>query len=156
MHVGGAAHEGESHHIDALRDAEAQVGDILLGERGQADGDTGEVDAFVIANVAAADDFGTHLRSAETDHAQLDEAIGEEDAVAGLDVGGEVGVSGGGAPAIAGDRLGGDDKGGARFERAAAAGESAEADFGSLQIEEDAGGAAEFGGHLAMRAACSA
>jgi hypothetical protein len=31
VYIGGGAHEGECHHVDALRHAEAQVGEILLG-----------------------------------------------------------------------------------------------------------------------------
>jgi hypothetical protein len=100
----------------------------------------------VIANWAAADYFRTHFRVADVDDAQLDGSIGQQYAVARFYVGGEVGVSGGGAAAIAQKEFRCDREGGPDVEHAAAARKAAETDFGPLQIEHDANRTAQFRG----------
>src|ERR1035441_2951718 len=120
-----------------------------VSERRRAYGHARQIDALVIANRPAGDHFRAHRWAADGDHAQFDGAIGQQHPVAGFYVGGEIEVSGGGAPAIAQERLGGDGEDAACFERAAAARKSAEADLGRLQVEENAGGAAQFRGDLA-------
>src|ERR1700751_3486535 len=66
-------------------------------------------------------------------------AIREEDAVAGLDVFSEAGISGGSALGGTEHLLGGDSEFRALSQRAAAVFETAEADLGTLQVEENTG-----------------
>ena len=55
--VVGGADEGDGDGVDALADGEDEVFLVLLGERGDLDGDAGEVDALLFAEHAAVDDL---------------------------------------------------------------------------------------------------
>jgi|HubBroStandDraft_5_1064220.scaffolds.fasta_scaffold355599_2 hypothetical protein len=79
----------------------AQIVKILLRQRRQAHGHTGKIDTLMIPDRPAGNYFCAHRGTRHFDYAKLDRAIGQQDAVAGLDVRGEVGISGGGALAIA-------------------------------------------------------
>jgi hypothetical protein len=87
--VGGGADEGDGYGVDALADGEDEVFLVLFGERRDVDGDAGEVDAFVFAEGAAVDDDAGDVAAFDGLDAELDEAVGEEDAGAGFEVLGE-------------------------------------------------------------------
>ncbi len=56
LDVGRAAHEGERDQVGADAQAPAQVVLVLLAQRGNADGDAGQVDALVVRDRAGDDD----------------------------------------------------------------------------------------------------
>ena len=92
--VGGGADEGDGDDVDALADGEDEVFFVFFGERGDVDGDAGEVDALVFAEHAAVDDLAGDVAAFDGFDAEFDEAVGEEDAGAGFEVLGE-GLEGG-------------------------------------------------------------
>ena len=107
-------------------------------ERGNADGDAGQIDAFVFAELAAVDDFADDVAAVDLVDAQLDEAVGEQNARALLNVFSE-GLEGGadergGALDFArgdGDLFAGDEHDRLVID------ELGGADLGTLQIAED-------------------
>ncbi len=151
--VVGGADEGDGDGVDALSDGEDQILLVFLGERGDLDGDAGEIDALVLAEHAAVDDDAGDVGAFDLLDAEFDEAVGEEDAGAGLEVFGE-GLEGG------------TDEGGGAFDLARGDGEAlagdeldglvvlelAGADLWPLQVGEDADGLALFLGDLADHA----
>ena len=66
-----------------------------------------------------------------------------------MDVESQMLVGGGGEIRRAGDRVNGDGKARAFFQKGLATGEGSEADFGALQVEQNAGMHIQFGGGLA-------
>ena len=113
----------------------------------------------MIADRPAGDHFRAHRGAIGLKRAQFDGAIGQQDAVAGFDVARR---SSRRWWRRVGNRqylLGRDGELRARFQRAAAARETAQPDLGALQIEQDGGGAADIADAwrmAAIRAACSA
>ena len=139
--VRGAADEGEGDHVGAVSEGPAQVVLVLLGEGGDADGDSGEVESLVVGDGSAEDDAGVDVGAGGFGAFQHDAAVVDEDAVAGSDVSGESFVGGGDAFGVSGDVFGGDGELVAVGEFDGAVGEGAEADFGSLEVGEDSDGA---------------
>src|SRR6266567_1541810 len=141
--VVGGADEGYGYGVDALSDGEDEVFLVLLGERGDLDGDAGKVDALVLAEHSAVDDDEGDVGALDLLDVQLDEAVGEQDAGAGLEVLGE-GLEGGaneGGGAFDllrgdGEALAGDEQDGPVALKLAGA------DLGPLEIGEDADGLA--------------
>ncbi len=120
-----------------LSDGEDEVFFVLFGERGDVDGDAGQVDSLVFTEHSAVDDLADDVETFDGLDAEFDEAVGEQDAGAGLEVFSE--------------RLeGGTDKSGVAFNLARSDGEElagdeldglvafqlAGADLGALQIGE--------------------
>ena len=68
---------------------EAQVLDVLLRQRGHADGDAGQVDALVVADRPADDDLGVHVGAVDLGDPQPDLAVVDQDRVARADVAGQ-------------------------------------------------------------------
>ena len=62
---------------------------VLFGERGHPDRDAGEVDALVFAEHAAVDDLAYDVVAVDRRDAQFDEAVGEQDAGARLEIFGQ-------------------------------------------------------------------
>ena len=83
------------------------------------------------------------------EHTQLDRAIGEQHAIAGFYVPGEFRVAGGGALAVASHGLHRDDEFGAGLELTAARPEFSQANFRTLQIQQNGGKCAGFPGQRA-------
>ena len=141
--VVGGADEGDGDGVDALTDSEDEVFFVLFSQRRDLDGDAGQVDALVLAEHAAVDDLADDVDAFDGFDAQLDEAVGEENAGAGFEVLGE-GLEGGadergGAFDLArgdGETLAGDELDGLMVL------ELAGADLGALQVGEDADGLA--------------
>ena len=65
---------------------ELQVVLVLLGQRRHLDGDTGKVDALLLAEHSAVDDLCYHVRALQLQHAQLNQPVGEQNLVARLQV----------------------------------------------------------------------
>ena len=141
------ANEGDGDGVDALADGEYEVLLVLVGERGDFDGDAGEVDALVLAERAAVDNLADYVLAFDHVDAQLDEAVGEEDAGTMLQVfceGLEDGADHGGG---AFDLTRGDDKALACDELdGLVVLELAGANLGALEVGEDADGLALFAG----------
>ena len=83
------------------------------------------------------------------EHTQLDRAIGEQHAIAGFHIPGEIRVARGGAFAVTRDRLHRNREFGAGLEFTAARFELAQADFRTLQIQQNGGKCAGFPGQRA-------
>ena len=118
--VVGGADEGDGDGVAALGDGELEIDLVFFGERGDVDGDAGEVDALLFAEQAAVDDFADDVFALDLDDVQLDESVGEQDAGAGLEVfskrgedgadalGGALDVVRGDGDVATGDELNGD------------------------------------------------
>ena len=72
-----------------LLQREFEVALVFFGERWDADGDAGQVDALVFAEHAAVDDFADDVVVVDFADAEFDEAIGEQQAGAVFEVLGE-------------------------------------------------------------------
>ncbi len=150
LDVAAAADEGEGDDVGAGAQGPAEVLDVLVGEGGDGDGDAGEVESLVVGDHAAFDDGGADAGSVDGGDFEGDPAVVDEDAFAGGDVGGEAGVGGAAAVAVAlGRGFDGDGEVVAAFKEYRAFGEAAEADLRSLKVGEDADAAAGLVGGLA-------
>ena len=143
--VVGGADEGDGEGVDVFAYGEDEVFFVFFGERGDVDGDAGEVDALVFAEHAAVDDLADDVFAVDAVDDQLDEAVGEEDAGAVFEIFGEGGEGGadhgGGAFDLVrgdGEAVAGDEEDGLVVL------ELAGADLGALQVGEDADGLALF------------
>src|SRR4029077_7745420 len=81
-------------HVDAERETEMEVLDVLRGDRGGGQRHPGRVDPFVLADLAAFDDRRLNLIAVAAVDAQLDDAVGEQQAIAGTRVLGQPGEGG--------------------------------------------------------------
>ena len=135
--VVGVAHERERDEVGAELEAPAQVGLVLLGERGNVDRDAGQVDALVVRDRAGDDDLGRDPDAVGLEDLDLDLAVVDQQEVAGLDVLRQA------LEGRADDLLGADDVFGRDLEDVAdlelvrAVRELAEADLRALQVDED-------------------
>lgn len=106
--VAAAADEGEGDDVGAGAQGPAEVFDVLVGEGGDGDGDSGEVESLVVGDHAAFDDGGVDVGAFDGGDLEGDAAVVDEDAFAGGDVGGEAGVGGAAGVAVALVVFGGD------------------------------------------------
>src|SRR5881397_1430258 len=81
-----AAHEGEGDVVDAHRKPEGEIGAVLGGHRRRAQTDAREVDPLVIGDLTARDDLAAKPVLPLPDHAKLDQSVRDQDAVAHRDV----------------------------------------------------------------------
>ena len=142
LHVLGAAHERQGDQVGADAQTPAEVGLVLLGQRGNGDRDAGKVDALVVGDGAGDDDLGRDHDAVGLDDLDLDLAVVDQEVVARLDVVREALERRRDDLLGAGDVLGGDLEDVADREIVGAVGELAEADLGSLQVDEHGDGAA--------------
>ena len=84
--VRGVAHERQRDVVGAELEAPAQVGFVLLRQRGHVDGDAGEVDALVVRDRAGDDALGLHLDAVGLEDLDLDLAVVDQQEVAGRHV----------------------------------------------------------------------
>ncbi len=140
------ANERECEKIHTFSDAEMGVGDVLLGKRRRADVDTGQVDAFAIADLASGDHFAASFDAIRIEDLQLHRTVGDEDGIAGLYVAREIGICGRRDFSVPFHLLGGDGENSFLCQETGAVLKCAEPDFGALQIEHDAGVHFEFSG----------
>ena len=79
-------HEADCDHVDAERQAEAQIVGVLRRDGRHRQRHAGRRDAFVLADGAAFDDDGVNLLAVGADDPELDEPVGEEQSIAGTDI----------------------------------------------------------------------
>ena len=105
--VGGRAHERERDVVDAERERELEVGEVLLRHRGDGDGHARDVDALVGADRAADHDQRPEALAVGVLDGQAHEPVVDQDLVPGLEHLGEDGGHhrqvAGSARALAGD-----------------------------------------------------
>jgi hypothetical protein len=82
----GSAHKRDGNGVHAVLEREFQVIGVLFRQRGNAYRNAGQVDALVLAQQAAVDDLADHVSLVHFGNAQLDQAVGEQNARALLDV----------------------------------------------------------------------
>ena len=80
------AHEGDGDGVHAVLQRELKILGVLFRQRGHAHRNAGQVDALVFAQHAAVDDLADHVVALHLVDAQLDQAVGEQNARALLDV----------------------------------------------------------------------
>ena len=80
------ADEGHRDDVHADRQGPAQVRLVLVGERGRADVDPGQVDALVVGDLPADDDPQAHPVAGDAGDIELDVAVVDQDAVTRPDV----------------------------------------------------------------------
>lgn len=137
--VAGRAHEGERHHVDVVLQRPAQVGGVLLGECRDADRNTGQVDALVVADASADDDLGDHVVLGHLKGLEFDRPIVDQDLVARLHVMGQRVQRRSGTLFGAFDALIGRDREAVTGrEHLFAIDKGLQADLGALQVGEDA------------------
>ena len=114
-----------------------QIRQVLFGERGNAHLHARQIDALVVADRASVQHFRRDRDAVAFKSAQFDGPIRQQDAVSGLHVAGEIQVTGGGALRGTDQRLRGDREPGAGGQRATSVFETAQADFGTLQVQQN-------------------
>ena len=136
--------EGQANVVGAVLTGELQIGAILLGQRGNREHDVGDVDALVVGQGAADHDLGLQGVGVLAGHAQAQLAVVQQQCRAdrrGFDDFGmrqidPLGVAGGGvqvqAQALAG------------LQVYSSASETADSEFRTLNVAQDADGAVEF------------
>jgi hypothetical protein len=147
--VGAAADEGEGNHVRPDAQCPAQVCDVFVGERGDADGDTGEIESLMVGDQAAFDDHAVDTGSFDIGHLQRHSAVVDQDPFAAADIGGKTLVRGTAHGAVALDVVRGDHERVTAFKEDGALREGVEADLGALQVDEDADAASGLVGGLA-------
>ena len=147
QHVGRGAHEAHADVIDAAFQCESQVHQVFLGQRGDAQFHAGKIDALVLAQFAAVHHMANDALPGGGKHAQLDQAVRQQDSIALVHFGRQPLVGGGDAFAIP-RRIGdGDGELGVRSQgHVAPTLEWAGAYLWSLQVGEDADGLLLFPG----------
>ena len=140
-HARAVANERRSHEIDALLDAEEQIGAILVGHRGKRHRDARHVDGLALAEHAAVAHAADDVVALDALDHEPDEAVVDEDGHTGLHAGEQ--LSGGlrDAVRIAFDLIGRQGDGGALLERyRSTVRKAARADLGPLRVEHDGAG----------------
>src|SRR5262249_11112446 len=136
--IGGGLYEADGDHVDAERQAEAQVVGVLRRDARDRQRHAGRRDALVLANRAAFDDDRVNVPAVDAADAQLDAAVVEQQPIAWTDAVRETRERRGQPARLAGrvvdrdrERLAGlDDDGLAAFD-------GADADFRSAEILQD-------------------
>src|SRR5206468_12206420 len=82
--IAGTPDEAQSNRIDALFQTNENVLAVFFRQRIQMNVRSGQVDAFVRAQLAANDDPAVNIRWHDFLNAQFDVAVGEQDGIAGL------------------------------------------------------------------------
>ena len=118
--VGGALHEAERDHVDAERQPEVQILDVLRRNRRRRQRDTRRVDPFVLADLAALDDGRLDPGAVGAVDTQLDAAVREQQPIAGPDRARESRERRGDVPGPAGEVAGLDRQAFARLHRESA------------------------------------
>ncbi len=150
LDVAPAADEGERDEVGSGAQRPPQVGDVLVAECGDGDGDAGEVEALVVGDEAAFDDEAPYAGSVDGEDFEGDSAVVDEDAFAAADVAGESAVGGSAGVLVPYDAfIGGDGELVAAFEEYGPVGEGVEADLRALKVGEDADAAAGLVGGFA-------
>ncbi|CAM5280500.1 hypothetical protein SALBM311S_06672 [Streptomyces alboniger] len=140
--VRGVPDEGQGDQVAAHAQREAQVLDVLLGQRRDVHGRTGQVDALVVGDDTALDHDRPDLGAHDLGDLQLDVAVVDQDLVALGHVAGQALV---GRPAdllVTGDVLGRDDELVTALQLDRTLGEGLQTDLRALQVGENTDGPA--------------
>ena len=135
--IRGPLDEGGGDAVHALGHAEEDVGHVLIGERRQLDGDAGHGDALGAADLAVVEHGGDDIVAFDRFDPEADEAVGEQDGVAGGDFPGQAGMVDGNDAAVAEHLATGEDEPLAGGEGDFAGGEFAEAHLRALGVEHE-------------------
>ena len=145
VHVGGGAHERERNRVHAVLESELEILAVFFGHGGNGQSGAGQIDALMLAQSSAVQNVADHILAAHGAHAQFDETVAQKNACAGGDFAGEIGKGGGNARWGSSDVARSDDHGRAAFQfDGFVALQASSADFGALQILQDADGAVFF------------
>lgn len=145
MHLGDvltAPYERQRDHVRAGAQRPAQVVRVLAGERGDGDGDAGEVDALVVGDHAPLDDEGVDAGPFHGGDFEGHLAVVHEDAVPGVDVRGQSVVRGPAEVAVPLHRVHGEGELVAPFQQYGSVAEHAQPDLRALEVGEHADAAA--------------
>ena len=80
LNVGSRAHEGKGDDIHSVFQAKLQVFAVFFGERGNGERNSGQIDSLVFAQQAAIDHLAFHVFPAHSCDAQLNQAVGKQNA----------------------------------------------------------------------------
>jgi len=141
-HIGGVAYERERDDVGPGAQTPAEVGLVLVGQRGDIHGDAGQVDALVVGHVAGDDDLGRDDRALDAGDLDADLAVVDQEEVTLVDVLGEALERRADDLLRSGDVFGRDLEDVADGEEVRTFGEPAEPDLRSLQVDEDGDGTA--------------
>jgi hypothetical protein len=140
--VGRVAHEGQCDQVDPGPQGPPQVLRVLLRQRGHADRDTRQVEALVVADLAAHDHLGDHVGTVDLDHLDRHLAVVDQHQVTDGHIARKPLVRSRDALDVTGHVVGGDDEPRAVDELDGAAGEPPHANLRPLEVSEDADGPA--------------
>ncbi len=143
--------EAEGDDVDPLRQAEAQVFLVLLGQGGGGQPRPRQVQPLVLGEETAVDDDRLNLPGGDGGNLKLDVAVVDEDGVAGVNLLGQVLVVRVDAFLSSFDRPGGYRERRARLELDRAARQGPDADLRPLEVLHDGDDAARLAGDLPHR-----
>ncbi len=86
QHVFGAANKTHRDEIRAMLQCEYQIFMVFRSQRGNLQFDAGQIDALMLAKFAAIDDRAQHRIRRRRKHAQLDQSVAQQNAVAARNV----------------------------------------------------------------------
>ena len=144
-HVVGALHEGQRDPVNADGSCGLEVGTVLFGQGRNGDHGVGQVHALPIRQHAAEDHLGRELRWFRLHDLNAQTAVVQEQVVAHLSGGEDLGVRQVHARGVARSLVGVEDEDVVRLDLHFLGGEGADADLRALQVGEDADGALESG-----------
>ena len=148
-HVGSRPHEGLRHVVHPVRQRKLQMFLVARGERSDAELHTRKVHSLALAQFASIHHPAEQLLPALSLHPQLDQTVGQQDAVAGMEILEQAGV-------IDGDAFGGSEQlfagqgqplAGLQLHRLPRA-QPAGADLRARQVGDDGHGAADARGEF--------
>src|SRR5699024_4496462 len=136
VHVLGGAHEGGRDEVEALLDAEDDIVPVALAHVGHGQVDAGDVDALFVLDLAAVQHGADDVGVGDFPDGQLDQAVVQHDAAAGLDVVGQVFIGDGDDVPGALNVTGGEGEGLAGLQGLGPVFELLEADLGALGVQQ--------------------
>ena len=140
IHILCGAHEGSCDEIEALLDAEDDVVPVALAHVGHGQVDAGDVDALLVLDLAGVQDGADDVGVGDFLDGQLDQAVVQHDAAAGLDVVGQVLIGDGDDVLGALHLAGGEGEGLAGLQRLGTVLKILQADLGALGVQQGGDG----------------
>jgi hypothetical protein len=140
-HIRRLAHGTEGNTVDALGDAEGQVGLIFWRQGRRAEADPRQVDASVLVQEAPVHNAAQDVGGRRAQHSQFQQAIGEQDRVAHRDIMRQRHIGRGDGVGVTGHGPRGEGEGRTLDEgHGTATGERAGANLRALQVKQDGHG----------------